>query len=306
MAALDKAAVTVLKDSVETLPLELSLSGNVLLSVSPTLAEAYPFYHELKEALSVSWVHAKADSLASIRERLRTAQQVIVALHQKDCKAYLPLVREFAEDKPLVVVCFQPQDALEEMAEGLQKASAIVLAHTDKDYIQRYVADVMTGKAKVTGKASVGIAGLCPAGTGIVIDPEHPHLYTPEDFGMDSRTLARIDTIAEEGIGAQAYPGCHVLILKEGCPIYNKCFGRYTYDAASPEVKENSLYDLASLSKVTGTLLAVMKLYDEGKFGLTDPISRYLPWLEDTDKKDITIQDLLFHESGLPAYWPLL
>lgn len=304
LAALDKAAVTVLKDSVETLPLELSLSGNVLLSVSPTLAEAYPFYHELKEALSVSWVHAKADSLASIRERLRTAQQVIVALHQKDCKAYLPLVREFAEDKPLVVVCFQPQDALEEMAEGLQKASAIVLAHTDKDYIQRYVADVMTGKAKVTGKASVGIAGLCPAGTGIVIDPEHPHLYTPEDFGMDSRTLARIDTIAEEGIGAQAYPGCHVLILKEGCPIYNKCFGRYTYDAASPEVKENSLYDLASLSKVTGTLLAVMKLYDEGKFGLTDPISRYLPWLEDTDKKDITIQDLLFHESGLPAYWP--
>lgn len=304
LATLNKAAVTVLKDSIEMLPLELSLSGNVLLSISPTLTEAYPFYKELKASASVSWIHAKVDSLAFIRERLRTAQQIIVALHQKDCKAYLPLIQEFAEDKPLAIVCFQSQDVLADMAQELQKVSAIVLAHTNEDYIQRYVADVMTGKAKVTGKASVGIAGLCPAGTGIVIDPDHPHLYTPEDFGMDSRTLARIDSIAEEGIAAQAYPGCHVLILKEGYPVYNKCFGRYTYDAGSPEIKENSLYDLASLSKATGTLLAVMKLYDEGKFGLTDPISKFLPWLKDTDKEDITIQDLLFHESGLPAYWP--
>ena len=88
---------------------------------------------------------------------------------------------------------------------------------------------------------------------------------------MDSRILARIDTIAQEGIDAQAYPGCHVLILKDGYPVYNKCFGTFTYDG-SRKVKENDLYDLASLSKVTGTLLAVMKLYDEGKFGLLSRI----------------------------------
>lgn len=67
--------------------------------------------------------------------------------------------------------------------------------------------------------------------------------------------------------------------LREGLPVYNKCFGSYTYEGKEP-VKENSLYDLASLTKVTATLLAVMKLYDEGKFGLTDRVADYLPILK--------------------------
>ena len=189
------------------------------------------------------------------------------------------------------------------MVLALHHASAVILAHTDTKEIQRHVADVMTGRSMATGRLSVGMAGLWQAGTGVTIDPDHPRLYIPEDFGMDSRILARIDTIAEEGIQAQAYPGCHVMIWKDGYPVYNKCFGTFTYND-SLTVKENSLYDLASLSKVTGTLLAVMKLYDEGKFGLTDRVSRYLPMLKGTRKERITIQDLLFHESGLPAYWP--
>lgn len=303
LAALDKAAVTVLKDSLEMLPLDLALSGNVLLSISPSLTEAYPFYQELKKSLEMGWVYAQADSLEVIRERLRSAQQVIVALHQKDYEPYLSLIHEWAVDKPVAVVSFVPQKALTDMVPVLRQASSVVLAHTDTKAVQRYVADVLTGKALADGRLSVGLSDTWQAGTGVTLDPEHPYLYVPEDFGMDSRVLARIDTIAEEGIRAQAYPGCHVLILKDGYPVYNKCFGRFTYDN-SPEVKENSLYDLASLSKVTGTLLAVMKLYDEGKFGLTDRVSRYLPMLRGTRKERITIQDLLYHESGLPAYWP--
>ena len=120
---------------------------------------------------------------------------------------------------------------------------------------------------------------------------------------MNASILSQIDSIAEEGIRLKAYPGCHVMILREGLPVYNKCFGSYTYEGKEP-VKENSLYDLASLTKVTATLLAVMKLYDEGKFGLTDRVADYLPILKKTDKSRITVQDLLFHESGLPAYWP--
>lgn len=302
LLALDKAAVTVLKDSLEILPLELALSGNVLLSISPSIVDSYPFYNGLQESITINWVHARVDSLQSIRKRLRTAQQVIVALHQKDYESYVPFLQELAADKPLVVVSFVPQEDLKTMLPVLQHASAVVQAHVGTEAVQRYVAKVMTGRDKVTGRLSVGIPGWCQAGVGITIDPDCPYLYTPEDFGMDSRILARIDTIAQEGIDAQAYPGCHVLILKDGYPVYNKCFGTFTYDG-SRKVKENDLYDLASLSKVTGTLLAVMKLYDEGKFGLTDRVSQYLPMLEDTRKSRITVQDLLFHESGLPAYW---
>ena len=130
-----------------------------------------------------------------------------------------------------------------------------------------------------------------------------PTLYSPEDFGMSSVTLSRIDSIVKNGIEVRAFPGCQVLVMKEGKPIYDKCFGNYTYEAFQ-KVKPTTMYDLASLSKTTGTLLAIMKLYDNGKLKLTDKASNYLTFLRGTDKENITITELLFHESGLPAGLP--
>jgi len=124
--------------------------------------------------------------------------------------------------------------------------------------------------------------------------------FSPEEVGMSSVTLARIDSIVKDGINARAFPGCQVLVMKEGKPIYDKCFGYYTYEALQ-EVTPTTMYDLASLSKTTGTLLAIMKLYDNGQIKLTEKASRYLSFLRGTDKVNITIKELLFHESGLPG-----
>lgn len=135
------------------------------------------------------------------------------------------------------------------------------------------------------------------------ITPNSFTLYSPEDFGMNSVKLAHIDTIVKNGIKAMAFPGCQILVLKDGKPIYDKCFGNYTYEAEQ-KVKPTTIYDLASLSKTTGTLLAIMKLYDNGKLKLTDKASKYLNYLRGTDKENITITQLLFHESGLPSSLP--
>ncbi|WP_243349922.1 serine hydrolase domain-containing protein [Parabacteroides sp. FAFU027] len=126
---------------------------------------------------------------------------------------------------------------------------------------------------------------------------------TAEHVGMSSATLSHIDTIVKEGIDAKAYPGCQVLILRDGYTVYDKCFGTYTYEN-NQKVSSNTIYDLASLSKTTGTLLALMKLYDKGLIKLTDKASQYLPFLRGTNKENITITELLFHESGLPASLP--
>jgi CubicO group peptidase (beta-lactamase class C family) len=124
-----------------------------------------------------------------------------------------------------------------------------------------------------------------------------------ERVGMSPVGLSRIDEIVKAGIRGKAFPGCQVVVLKDGQPVYDKCFGNYTYEGAH-EVKPTTLYDLASLSKTTGTLLAVMKLVDSGKLKLTDKASAYLPFLRGTDKENITITELLIHESGLPASLP--
>ena len=127
--------------------------------------------------------------------------------------------------------------------------------------------------------------------------------YSPADLGMSAASLARIDLVVKEGMDAKAFPGCQVLVLKDGIPVYDKCFGNYTYQSTQ-KVKPSTMYDLASLSKTTGTLLAIMKLYDTGKLKLKDKASAYLTFLRGTDKENITISELLFHESGLPAGLP--
>jgi CubicO group peptidase (beta-lactamase class C family) len=130
-----------------------------------------------------------------------------------------------------------------------------------------------------------------------------PTLHSPGDLGMNASILARIDSIVNDGIKSRAFPGCQVLVLKDGKTAYDKCFGNYTYEAGQ-KVKPTTMYDLASLSKTTGTLLAIMKLYDNGKLKLDDKASAYLTFLRGTDKENITITELLFHESGLPASLP--
>lgn len=80
--------------------------------------------------------------------------------------------------------------------------------------------------------------------------------------------------------------------------IYDKAFGYFDY-GQSRKVQENSVYDLASASKAAGTLLAVMKAYDEKKFTLNNKIADFLPELKGSNKKDLNIKELLYHQSGV-------
>lgn len=123
----------------------------------------------------------------------------------------------------------------------------------------------------------------------------------PETAGLSAAKLSLIETIVNEGITARAFPGCQLLIMKNGQMVYDRAFGQLTYENPQP-VNTSTIYDLASLTKTTATLFAIMKLYDTGKLRLSDKASQYLRFLYFSDKADITIQDLLFHTSGLPAY----
>ena len=129
-----------------------------------------------------------------------------------------------------------------------------------------------------------------------------PHIV-PDEYGMNSHTLDKIDEIAEEGIRLGAYPGCQIVVLKDGNRVYDKCFGTHTGSKKGKDapVLSTDVYDIASLTKSVATVLAVMKLYDKGRINLTDKVADYLPFLHDTDKKNITVRQELLHESGLPS-----
>ena len=153
------------------------------------------------------------------------------------------------------------------------------------------------GQISCEGTLPVSINGY-PAGSGIL--PSHTTEYIsalPEDITRE------IDKILQDGVHNHIYPGCAVIALHHGQPVYQKVFGYLDYHRQD-KVSSQTMYDVASITKVAATTLAVMKLYDNHEIRLTDKIGKYLPYLAGTDKASLTLEELLTHTSGLPAFIP--
>ncbi len=126
----------------------------------------------------------------------------------------------------------------------------------------------------------------------------------PEERGLEGQILEdSIQTVIEEGIAAKAFPGAQVLVAKDGYVIYHEAFGYHTYDKKQV-LRKTDLYDLASVSKITTALPALMKLYDEGKFDLEAKLEDYLPYFKNSNKGDLQIRPILAHHAQLKAWIP--
>ena len=112
-----------------------------------------------------------------------------------------------------------------------------------------------------------------------------------------------IDSLALQGIRAGAYPGCQVLFAMDGKIFYEKSFGTPVY-GDSVTVTNDDLYDIASLTKVAATTLAMMKLKDDGKIDIDHKLSEYLPELRNSNKENLTIREVMTHQAGLQAWIP--
>jgi CubicO group peptidase (beta-lactamase class C family) len=120
--------------------------------------------------------------------------------------------------------------------------------------------------------------------------------------GMSADRLETIDRIVKRGMTAGGYPGAAVVVGRRGYSVFEKGYGRLGWTSGSnPVVPDESIYDLASLTKVVGTATAAMILYDEGRLDIEAPISKYLPAFAGTNKEEVTVRHLLTHTSGLPA-----
>ena len=302
MDRLEKASVTVVSNDGGILPLDMTLQKTVILNIGKP-AEGEAFWKQMQRFMKIDRIQAHPDSMASIKKRLAGYERVIVAIHTEKYAAYQPMLDDLAGKLPLVYVYLTPMKHIYDKGEKWKKAAAVIMGHSGSVAVQHYVADVLLGREMPAGRLSVEVKDYRLPGEGVSLSLKETKVYRPEDYGMDVSVLSRIDNIVLEGIKSRAYPGCQVLILKDGVPVYDKCFGTFTY-GGQEKVTPESLYDIASLTKTTATLLAVMKLYDEGRFGLTDRISRYVPVLKGTAKERITIEELLLHQSGLPAFWP--
>src|SRR5690606_5782868 len=119
---------------------------------------------------------------------------------------------------------------------------------------------------------------------------------------MSADRLATVDRVVRRGMSAGAYPGAAVVVGRRGFAVWQKGFGRLGWTASSAAVDpQQSIYDLASLTKVIALTTSAMILYDEGKLPLDARVQDFLPEFQGENKERITIRHLLTHRSGLPA-----
>ncbi|MGL5938611.1 MAG: glycoside hydrolase family 3 N-terminal domain-containing protein [Phocaeicola sp.] len=299
-----EASTTLLNNSDAVLPLAEGSTGTTLLQIGNVEAHN-PIYERLKQYLRIDRVVVNGQNVEATRQKLHASRRVVAVVSGAIDEQTRNLLTKLPAETKLILVYTTPITKLAGLESLWRKASAVLLGNSSLPDVQRHLAEVLVGRTKVDGRLPIAIGQLYKAGDGVTLNVglSHAESYLPEDYGMDSRVLQKIDEVAQEGIAAKAYPGCQILILKEGKPLYEKSFGTYTYESNQPVTNE-TLYDLASVTKVAATLLAVMKLYDEGKIGLTDKVTKYIPLLRGSDKERITIEELLAHQSGLQAFFP--
>ena len=208
----------------------------------------------------------------------------------------LNLLNQIASKKEVVLIHTNNPYALNYFG-NLSDYKALMVTYQATPNSVQSALEVCFGERRCEGTLPVSIDAY-PAGAGIVDKKE------PANFSLlpDSLTQA-LDRMLENGVRDQVYPGCAAIAVKDGKTLYHKAFGYYTYDHQN-KMTTQTMFDVASITKVAATTLAVMKLYDEKKIQLTDHIGEYLPYLKGTTKAHLSLAELLTHTSGLPAFIP--
>jgi beta-glucosidase-like glycosyl hydrolase/CubicO group peptidase (beta-lactamase class C family) len=183
---------------------------------------------------------------------------------------------------------------------NLCAANNVVVCYEDDEITQKAGIQLLQGTTQPEGKLPVTVCDNFTFGTGIEI-ASYFETAVPEEVGMSSTGLQKIDSIAKAAIDSAAIPGCVVLVAKNGKVVYNKAFGTTNYNNTVP-MQTDMVFDLASVTKISATTVAIMKLVETKKVKLNKTIGDYIPWVRGSDKASIKISDLLLHQAGLVPF----
>ncbi|GAA4438395.1 glycoside hydrolase family 3 N-terminal domain-containing protein [Ravibacter arvi] len=310
---LTEASVTVVKNKASVLPLT---NRSTVASVSIGEGGATPFRNMLDKLGTVThFDFAKSGDGSSgagaLLKTLTEYETVIVGLYgvssaharnfniPGEAVTLLDSLRQMGR-KTVVCVMGSPYGL-----EVLPDADAFLVTYQADAYAQEAAAQIIFGALKPKGMLAAA-AGRFASGTRAeVVQVERLGYTAPDVAGLSGDVLSSIDYLVQDAIMRKAFPGCQVLIAHSGRIVFEKNYGSLTYEKPEPVTSE-TLYDLASVTKIAATLQAVMFLYDRKKISLDEKVAFYLPELKGTNKADITIRELLIHQGGLRSFYPKL
>jgi len=302
-------AITVLKNNSELLPLR-NLETKNIAYVELGDDNGDSFFNELQKYAKVHRVNA--DKLDELIEKLKAYNTVIVGFHRSNANPWesyefkdkdLVWLYEIARTNSIILDVFVKPYALLDL-KTIENFESIVVSYQNSEIAQQKSAQLIFGAIQAKGKLPVSIRDDFKEGEGINYNSILRLGYSiPERVGMNSKKLNRIDSIAQVAVDSMMTPGIQLLVARKGKIIYNKNFGKHTYNG-SEKVKFNDIYDVASLTKILATLPLLMELEEQGVISLDSKLSELLPEYKDSNKENITIKRMLSHYARLRPWIP--
>ncbi len=305
LGKLSAAAITVLRNEDSVLPVG-NLAGNKIAVVTVGGGEdgdpAGVFARTCRHYADITEYHSSGERFSASTLRKIADADVVIAAVFNDKAASRMIVEQLAEaaSRKMIAAFMINPYKMKKFAASLSGVKGLVLAYDDVEECSRSAAEAIFGGIAVSGRLPVNLRGLAPLGSGIDMPKTRLGFSSPVAEGFRPWLADSIDTFVKECLRKGAFPGCQVLVARNGNIVFDRAYGRAGSISGS-RVDVNTVYDLASVSKATGTLPGIMKLYDSGMLSLDATLGELIPEIADTAKQGITVRQLLFHESGMPA-----
>ena len=302
-------AITVVRNKSEILPLR-NLQTKKIAYVQLGDDDGSTFYNELKKYAKVH--HVKAEKLDEMITKLQNYNTVIIGLHRSNKHAWekfeftdkeLVWLYEIARTNTAILDVFTRPYSLIDL-KTVENIDGIVMSYQNSIIAQQKSAQAIFGAIPVTATLPVSAGDYFKVNDGITYNALNSLSYgLPERVGMSSELLKRVDSIAQYAVDNKMTPGIQLLIARKGKVIYNKNFGHHTY-SKKEAVKFEDVYDVASLTKILATLPLMMELEEKGAISLDTKLSKMLPEYSSSNKKNVTIKQMLSHYARLKPWIP--
>ncbi len=302
-------AITVVKNAYYLMGIK-KLENKKIAYVKFGDSNSASFLSELNKYASVTQVNGK--DIATLKTKLADYNLVIIGLHKSDESPWKPYnlsqkekiwLQEIAEARSsnVILSVFAKPYALLGVS-SFKNIDGVVVAYQNSKLAQEKTAQLIFGAIPAKGVLPVSAHSEFAVNSNVQLKSLSRLGYSfPERVGFDVSKLAEVDKLVQDGLDSLMFPGAQVLVARKGKVIYNKGFGKPTYKSQE-KITPNHIYDLASISKILGTLPMVMKMEEEGKIGLNNTFSDLVPEYADTELKNVTVLKALSHYGRLPAW----
>jgi beta-N-acetylhexosaminidase len=309
-------SLTVLRNADGILPIK-HLGNKKIATLAMGVGEKTQFQEGLERYAAMDHFflpkEANFGDLQLLKTALDTYDLILIGIHGIQLKAggtnfgITPemnlLLKELNATKKTVVSVFGNIYSLASMVD-LPQSHGVIGAYQETPDTQDLASQLIFGGIGASGKLPVTVSAQFAAGAGLELSGGVRMAYTlPEAVGIRSQELKGIDSLIEVAIREKAIPGAQVLVAKGGQVIYHKAFGFHTYDSLQ-EVGLDDIYDLASLTKISTSLAALMYLKGEGKFDENQTLGHYFSMARGTNKEHLKYTDILTHQAGLRSWIP--